>query len=230
MSEAKSLKEHLASRIKSGSKSRDAKAPETLQTQNGKNEAKSDPTKPASSGEKAAPAKSAPAAEKTVPAKPAPSVEKATPAKPAPSAEKTAPAKPAASAEKTAPAKPVPSVEAAAPAKPAQPEPDPVPAAFRLAGKTTDELRNILASLERQQVHAAPEQAEHDDSYRRFVENALAEKLTAKYDARVRTLNNLNARQLSDLKTQIGNRVEQKQKLCGYRTHDRRYRKAQPSG
>ena len=228
MSEAKSLKEHLASRIKSGSKSRDAKAPETLQTQNGKNEAKSDPTKPASSGEKAAPAKSAPAAEKTVPAKPAPSVEKATPskpapsaektapakpapsaektapAKPAPSAEKTAPAKPAASVEKTAPAKPVPSVEAAAPAKPAQPEPDPVPAAFRLAGKTTDELRNILASLERQQVHAAPEQAEHDDSYRRFVENALVEKLTAKYDARVRTLNNLNARQLSDLKTQIG--------------------------
>ncbi len=191
MSEAKSLKEHLASRIKSGSKSRDAKAPETPPAQDGRNEAKSAPTKPDSSDRKAAPAKPAPSAEKTAPAKPAPLAENAAPTKPAPSAEKAAPAKPA------------PSVEAAAPVKPVQPEPAPVPAAFRLAGKTTDELRNILASLERQQAHAAPEQAD-GDSYRKFVENALAEKLTAKYDARVRTLNNLNARQLSDLKTQIG--------------------------
>ena len=156
MSEAKSLKEHLASRVKSGRKSQNTKDSETQPAQDSKNEPQS------------------------------------------------APVKPAPSAEKTAPVKPAPSAEATAPAKPAQPEPDPVPAAFRLAGKTTDELRNILASLERQQAHATPEQAEHNDSYRKFVENALAEKLTAKYDARVRTLNNLNARQLADLKTQIG--------------------------
>ncbi len=92
--------------------------------------------------------------------------------------------------------------KAAAPAEPEPPQPDPLPAAFRLAGKTTDELRTILSGLSRKQ-NSSPEQAESDARYRKVVEEVLAEKLTAKYDARVRTLNNLSSRQLSDLKTQI---------------------------
>lgn len=97
-----------------------------------------------------------------------------------------------------------PQMQAAAPAKepapvePTPPQPDPVPAAFRLAGKTTDELRAILSNLSRKQ-----EQSETDARYRKVVEEVLAEKLTAKYDARIRTLNNLSSRQLSDLKNQI---------------------------
>lgn len=225
LSEAKSLKEHLANRAKAGLKNRNTKDSEAQPAQDSKSEVKNAsgirpsektaPPKPVPSTEKTAPAKPAPPAEKAAPAKPVPSTEKTAPAKPVPSAEKAASVKPVPSTEKAASAKPIssaqkavstkpaPAVEETAPPKPALPEPDPVPAAFRLAGKTTDELRNILSSLERQQAHGTPEPTERD-SYRKFVENALAEKLTAKYDARVRTLNNLNSRQLSDLKTQIG--------------------------
>lgn len=183
MSEAKSLKEHLASRIKSGLKSHNAKTPETQPAQNSISEAKGAlEIKPSerNSRKTDTPSTAASTPQKSSTTKNVPSVQEAASVKPAPSTEK------------------------AVSAKPAQPEPDPLPAAFRLAGKTTDELRNILSSLDRQQAHATPEQAEHDNSYRKFVENALAEKLTAKYDARIRTLNNLNVRQLSDLKTQIG--------------------------
>ena len=200
-SEARSLKEHLASRVKSGLKDRNTKAPEIQPAKDHING--SDSTPEIRSSEKNIQKTAAPAAEKAASAKPAPSDEKVAPVKTASSAEKATPVKTTSSVEKTAPAKAVPPAEKAVPAKPAAPEPNPVPAAFRLAGKTTDELRNILSSLERQQAHAAPEQAEHDNSYQKFVENALAEKLTAKYDARVRTLNNLSARQLSDLKAQI---------------------------
>ena len=96
-----------------------------------------------------------------------------------------------------------PKAQAAVAQAPVQPQPDPVPAAFRLAGKTTDELRAILSGLSRKQEQTSPEQAESDERYRKVVEQALAEKLTAKYDARVRTLNNLSSRQLTELKTQI---------------------------
>ena len=194
-SEAKSLKEHLSSRIKAGMKKKnvqDTEAPDTVASTPQKSE-----TKPNLSSSKTESGEISNA--KTQKPEPLHSEKQ-----PVPSTEKTVPVKPAPSAEETAPAKSASSVEVTASAKPAQPELNPVPAAFRLAGKTTDELRNILSSLEHQQAHATPEQTEHDGTYRKFVENALAEKLTAKYDARIRTLNNLNSRQLSDLKTQIG--------------------------
>ncbi len=83
------------------------------------------------------------------------------------------------------------------------PQPDPLLAVYSLAGKTTEELRAVLSRLDRQQASADPEQAEKDRQYKKVVQEVLGEKLTAKYDARVRTLNNLSARQLTDLKTQI---------------------------
>ncbi|MDE7019969.1 MAG: hypothetical protein K2P23_03560, partial [Lachnospiraceae bacterium] len=111
----------------------------------------------------------------------------------------------AAAAQTPAAAPQAQSTAAQAPVQPAppQPQPDPVPAAFLLAGKTTDELRAILSGLSRKQEQTSPEQAENDERYRKVVEQALAEKLTAKYDARVRTLNNLSSRQLTELKTQV---------------------------
>lgn len=109
----------------------------------------------------------------------------------------------AAAAQTPAAAPQAQSTAAQAPVQPAPPQPDPVPAAFLLAGKTTDELRAILSGLSRKQEQTSPEQAENDERYRKVVEQALAEKLTAKYDARIRTLNNLSSRQLTELKTQI---------------------------
>ncbi|MDE5930944.1 MAG: hypothetical protein K2H40_00455 [Lachnospiraceae bacterium] len=195
LSEAKSLKEHLASRVKSGLKNRNPKDSEAEPAQSSKNESKNtSETEPTETGIRKT---DSPNAVVSAPQKPGT-------AKNMPPVEKAASTKPDSSAEKAAPVKQTPPAEEMSSVKPAQPEPEPVPAAFRLAGKTTDELRSILSSLDRQQANTAPEQAEHENHYRKFVENALAEKLTAKYDARVRTLNNLNARQLSDLKTQIG--------------------------
>ncbi|MCH5250234.1 MAG: hypothetical protein J1E98_09880 [Lachnospiraceae bacterium] len=68
--------------------------------------------------------------------------------------------------------------------------------AKQLTGKTTDELKAILSDLERR---AASEEA----SYLETVKDILREKLTAKYDARISILNNLNPKQLSDLRNQI---------------------------
>lgn len=227
MSEAKSLKQHLADRIKAGIKNRSVQNPEPRPVQDNETEVsnpltaespKNGPSRkqPAPTAEKTVSAKSVPPAEETVSAKSASAAQESVSAKPIQPAGETASVKPARPVQETPPARPVqPAGEAAsvkpaqpagetAPATPAQPQADPVPAAFRLAGKTTDELRNILASLERQQTQAASGQAAYDSRYRDVVAEALAEKLTAKYDARIRTLNNLNARQLSDLKTQIG--------------------------
>ncbi|MCM1175853.1 MAG: hypothetical protein NC341_12490 [Blautia sp.] len=173
-SEAKSLKEHFASRIKSVTKDQPSQSPEPRTIQADRRgtekvpEAKTDMPSAVTKPNEAQDAKI------QKPETPHSEIKSAQPGK------------------------------ETAPAKPAPPQADPLPAAFRLAGKTTDELRNILSSLERQQVNAAPEQTEQDSRYRKVVEEVLAEKLTAKYDARIRTLNNLNTRQLSDLKTQIG--------------------------
>lgn len=230
MSEAKSLKEHLSERIKAAGKSRNTpessiqkpKAPDSItsarsESQQVPSDEKTFSPKPAQPAAKepaspkpAQPVKETAASKPVQPAKeaaapkPVPPAKETAASKPVPPAKEAAASKPVQSATKAASPEPMQPAKEAAASKPAQPQEDPVPAAFRLAGKTTDELRNILSSLERQQAHTTPEQAEHDSRYRKVVAEVLAEKLTAKYDARVRTLNNLSARQLSDLKTQIG--------------------------
>ncbi len=209
-SEKKSLKEHLAERLSSGAKNKKAQEeenqrPEIKKTDDtavrtekspapGPAEPESAPRKAASSEpEMAVPSKTASTASQAADAQ-----KSDTGGKPAPEAADTVqtPDNHRTQTQDADPAK------AAAPAEPEPPQPDPLPAAFRLAGKTTDELRTILSGLSRKQ-NSSPEQAESDARYRKVVEEVLAEKLTAKYDARVRTLNNLSSRQLSDLKTQI---------------------------
>lgn len=213
--ERKSLKEHLSERIKSGAKNR--KVPETemppvqnksqndpaqdmiqnnpeqskIQNNSEQSKIQNDPgqtTKRAAKATVAAPRKTTSQTPVIPDSKKADSKTELTP--PAnnmtPASDSRQP-----QMQATAPTKePVPAE--------APPQPDPVPAAFRLAGKTTDELRAILSSLSRK-----PEPDETDARYRKVVEEVLGEKLTAKYDARIRTLNNLSSRQLSDLKNQI---------------------------
>lgn len=76
----------------------------------------------------------------------------------------------------------------------------------RLMGKTTEELKVILAGMENKAESVA---AEHGGSglaakeYIEVIKEALREKLTAKYDARVETLGNLTIKQLTELKKQI---------------------------
>lgn len=227
--EKKNLKEHLSERIRAGAQKR---TPETVETSKRRIDAdQADPktadiitTKidvkpdktavpaprenpraqiPAAPAKKTIPVEAAPPVRKTDPAENTAPARKTVPAENATPAKKTVPAESASPAKKTIPAEPVPPTKEAVPVETAPPQPDPVPAAFRLAGKTTDELRAILSGLSRKQEPVSPAQAENDARYRKVVEEVLAEKLTAKYDARVRTLNNLSSKQLSDLKAQI---------------------------
>jgi len=77
----------------------------------------------------------------------------------------------------------------------------------RLMEKTTEELKVILAGMENKAESVMLERGRDVLAGREYIEvirEALREKLTAKYDARVETLGNLTLRQLSDLKKQIG--------------------------
>ncbi len=161
------------------------------------------PARTVPSTKEPAPGSRAQSVKEPVPARTVPSTKEPAPGSRTQSVKEPAPARTVPSAETPVPARTVPSAEKPVPDKSLPPQPDPVPAAFRLAGKTTDELRAILSGLSRKQETLSPEQAENDARYRKVVEEVLAEKLTAKYDARIRTLNNLSSRQLSDLKTQI---------------------------
>ncbi len=64
----------------------------------------------------------------------------------------------------------------------------------QLSGKTTDELKAILADKSRPDA---------DPQYTEAVKEILSQKLTAKYEARLSILNNLSPGQLADLKKQI---------------------------
>jgi len=215
-SEARSLKEHIASRIRTGAKERVTKVPETPPVQDRQSRRENVPkaSAPETNVRKAVTANTAASVpQKSVSGTNTPSDKNRSDETSNRKAQKPetphsgtkAPA--TAHSEIQTPAaahsevQTVPPAPETVPSKPAPPQEDPVPAAFRLAGKTTDELRNILSSLEHKH---AQDPSEHNDRYRKVVEEVLAEKLTAKYDARIRTLNNLNSRQLSDLKTQIG--------------------------
>ncbi|MCM1145613.1 MAG: hypothetical protein NC318_07495 [Blautia sp.] len=94
----------------------------------------------------------------------------------------------------------------------ASPEPETAPPSpatrqemARLAGKTTDELKSILTNLERASQSAQTPSADARDKqqYMESVRATLRSKLSAKYNARMGTLQNLSPRQLSDLKKQI---------------------------
>ncbi|MCM1261175.1 MAG: hypothetical protein NC313_00530 [Butyrivibrio sp.] len=74
-----------------------------------------------------------------------------------------------------------------------------------LSGKTTDELRLILANLERKnetRTEANPE-TEEERSYMSAVKETLRTKLNAKYAARMGVLGNLSFKELTDLRNQI---------------------------
>ncbi|MCM1089076.1 MAG: hypothetical protein NC419_13050 [Muribaculaceae bacterium] len=94
-------------------------------------------------------------------------------------------------------------------ASPAPETPTPSPATrqemARLAGKTTDELKSILTNLERdsQTAQTQSDDARDKQQYVEAVRATLRSKLSAKYNARMGTLQNLSLRQLSDLKKQI---------------------------
>lgn len=80
--------------------------------------------------------------------------------------------------------------------------------ATKLAGKTTEELKAILARLEHQSVSSGQTAGENakdatDTTYIEAVKETLRNKLTAKYDARMGALQNLSHKQLLDLKNQI---------------------------
>lgn len=203
----KSLKEHLSERIRANAKNRNPQGAETQPPRSDSTRNDSARSNFArntqSSGNGLSETAAAAAPHKTV--SPAPGRTDASPSKTTAAAPQTASNAVPEKENRQSPIQAAPAKEPAS-AKPApaqQPDPDPVPAAFRLAGKTTDELRAILTNLSRKQENASPEQAENDTRYRKVVEEVLAEKLTAKYDARIRTLNSLSSRQLSDLKTQI---------------------------
>lgn len=74
-----------------------------------------------------------------------------------------------------------------------------------LAGKTTEELKAILARIEHQDETSSTGDGIHttDSPYIEAVKKTLQNKLTAKYDARMGALQNLSHKQLSDLKNQI---------------------------
>lgn len=77
----------------------------------------------------------------------------------------------------------------------------------RLMEKTTEELKVILTGLENKAESVMLERGRDGLAGREYIEvvqDALREKLTAKYDARVETLGNLTLKQLSELKKQIG--------------------------
>lgn len=90
----------------------------------------------------------------------------------------------------------------------------------KLSAKTTEELKAILNNFgqakanrgrtgqetvraARKGAAAEPEERLSDEAYLQAVKETLTEKLTAKYEARVGALDNLSARQLSDLKAQL---------------------------
>jgi len=77
----------------------------------------------------------------------------------------------------------------------------------RLMEKTTEELKVILAGMENKAESVILERGGDGLAGREYIDlikEALREKLTAKYDARVETLGNLTLKQLSELKKQIG--------------------------
>ncbi len=77
----------------------------------------------------------------------------------------------------------------------------------RLMEKTTEELKVILTGLENKAESVIAERGKDGLAGREYIEvvqEALKEKLTAKYDARVETLGNFSLRQLTELKKQIG--------------------------
>lgn len=77
----------------------------------------------------------------------------------------------------------------------------------RLMEKTTEELKVILAGMENKAESVILEKGRDVLAGREYIDvvkEALWEKLTAKYDARMEALGNLTLKQLAELKRQIG--------------------------